>query len=100
MIVVLILGSLAMLFVAQGAPDLALTQFAVETLSIVVFLVLLYRYLDAKDDGRLDDGIDLQRLAAGDVRLAGDRQQVDRLHQSRPARVLVVTANGSMGSVM
>lgn len=27
-------------------------------LSIVVFVVLLFRYLDAKNDGRLDDGID------------------------------------------
>ena len=27
-------------------------------LSIVVFAVLLFRYLEAKDDGRLDDGID------------------------------------------
>ena len=25
---------------------------------IVVFCVLYFRYLDAKDDGRLDDGID------------------------------------------
>ena len=29
-------------------------------LSIVVFVVLLFRYLDAKNDGRLDDGIDPQ----------------------------------------
>jgi multicomponent Na+:H+ antiporter subunit A len=29
------------LFVVQGAPDLALTQFAVETLSVVVFLLVL-----------------------------------------------------------
>lgn len=32
---------MAALFVAQGAPDLALTQFAVETLSVVVFLLVL-----------------------------------------------------------
>jgi len=32
---------MALLFVLQGAPDLALTQFAVETLSVVVFLLVL-----------------------------------------------------------
>ena len=33
--------AMALLFVVQGAPDLALTQFAVETLSVVVFLLVL-----------------------------------------------------------
>lgn len=33
--------AMGMLFVLQGAPDLALTQFAVETLSVVVFLLVL-----------------------------------------------------------
>lgn len=37
---------MALLFVVQGAPDLALTQFAVETLSIVVFLLVLRRLPD------------------------------------------------------
>lgn len=32
---------MALLFVVQGAPDLALTQFAIETLSVVVFLLVL-----------------------------------------------------------
>jgi multicomponent Na+:H+ antiporter subunit A len=32
---------MAVLFVVQGAPDLALTQFGVETLSIVVFMLVL-----------------------------------------------------------
>jgi multicomponent Na+:H+ antiporter subunit A len=32
---------MALLFVVQGAPDLALTQFATETLSVVVFLLVL-----------------------------------------------------------
>lgn len=32
---------MALLFVLQGAPDLALTQFTVETLSVVVFLLVL-----------------------------------------------------------
>jgi multicomponent Na+:H+ antiporter subunit A len=42
---VLLLGGvgygMAVLFVVQGAPDLALTQFAVETLSVVVFMLVL-----------------------------------------------------------
>jgi multicomponent Na+:H+ antiporter subunit A len=37
---------MALLFVMQGAPDLALTQFAVETLSVVVFLLVLRRLPD------------------------------------------------------
>lgn len=37
---------MAMLFVVQGAPDLALTQFAVETLLVVVFLLVLRRLPD------------------------------------------------------
>lgn len=32
---------MALLFVVQGAPDLALTQFGIETLSVVVFLLVL-----------------------------------------------------------
>lgn len=42
---VLLLGAvgftMALLFAVQGAPDLALTQFAVETLSIVVFMLVV-----------------------------------------------------------
>lgn len=42
---VLLLGgvgyTMALLFAVQGAPDLALTQFAVETLSIVVFMLVI-----------------------------------------------------------
>lgn len=37
---------MAGLFVVHGAPDLALTQFAVETLSVVVFLLVLRRLPD------------------------------------------------------
>lgn len=33
----------ALLFVAQGAPDLALTQFCVETVSMIVFVLVLRR---------------------------------------------------------
>lgn len=37
---------MSLFFVVQGAPDLALTQFAVETLSVVVFLLVLRRLPD------------------------------------------------------
>jgi multicomponent Na+:H+ antiporter subunit A len=37
---------MAVLFVVQGAPDLALTQFAIETLSIVLFLLVMRRLPD------------------------------------------------------
>jgi multicomponent Na+:H+ antiporter subunit A len=43
--------SMAGLYVARGAPDLALTQFAIETLSTVLF-VLVLRFLPAKWDHR------------------------------------------------
>lgn len=36
----------AMLFVVQGAPDLALTQFLIETVSLVLFLMVLRRLPD------------------------------------------------------
>ncbi len=38
--------AMAIFFVVQGAPDLALTQFAIETLSVVVFLLVLRRLPD------------------------------------------------------
>ena len=42
MLVVGVTGyGLAVLFVLQGAPDLALTQFLVETLTLVVFVLVL-----------------------------------------------------------
>ena len=37
---------MAILFVVQGAPDLALTQFSIETLSTVVFLLVLRQLPD------------------------------------------------------
>jgi multicomponent Na+:H+ antiporter subunit A len=52
---VLLLGAVgygvAALFVVQGAPDLALTQFLVETLSLVIF-VLVLRHLPDRFTGR------------------------------------------------
>ena len=38
--------AMSLLFVVQGAPDLALTQFGVETLSVVLFLLVLRQLPD------------------------------------------------------
>ncbi|MCA9988025.1 MAG: putative monovalent cation/H+ antiporter subunit A [Anaerolineales bacterium] len=35
--------SMALLFIFYGAPDLAMTQFAIETLTVVLFVLVLYR---------------------------------------------------------
>lgn len=38
----------ALLYLSYGAPDLALTQFAIETLSVAVFVLVLYRLPEFK----------------------------------------------------
>jgi len=38
--------SQSILFVMHGAPDLAMTQFSIETLSVVLFVLMLYRLPD------------------------------------------------------
>ncbi len=38
----------ALIYLSYGAPDLALTQFAIETLSVVVFVLVLYRLPEFK----------------------------------------------------
>ncbi len=48
------------IFAIHGAPDLALTQFLIETLTLVVF-VLVLRKLPAEVDGRLTVGFRLPR---------------------------------------
>ncbi|MBZ0307870.1 MAG: DUF4040 domain-containing protein, partial [Anaerolineae bacterium] len=53
--------SVALLYVFYGAPDLAMTQFSIETLSVVVLVLVLYRLPKFKDFStsgtRLRDGI-------------------------------------------
>jgi multicomponent Na+:H+ antiporter subunit A len=53
---------MTLLFVVQGAPDLALTQFAIETLSVVVFL-LVFRVLPDRFDRPLPAVAQAVRLA-------------------------------------
>jgi len=59
--------SIALLFVLYGAPDLAMTQFAIETLSVIIFVLVLYklpRFTTFSQPGtRLRDA--LVALAAG-----------------------------------
>ncbi|NRQ36656.1 Na+/H+ antiporter subunit A [Nonomuraea sp. NN258] len=52
----------ALLFLAHGSPDLALTQFLAETLSLVVFALVLRRLPICPSQGRLAFGF---RLALG-----------------------------------
>jgi multicomponent Na+:H+ antiporter subunit A len=72
---VLLLGGvgygMGVLFVIEGAPDLALTQFAVETLSIVLFMLVL-RHLPGRFErprGRPSGATWLRGLVAGAVGL-------------------------------
>ena len=57
---------MAGLFVAQGAPDLALTQFAIETLTIVAF-VLVLRQLPARFSRSGDRAGQIRRMGAAAV---------------------------------
>ena len=69
-VAVLFLGGVgygvAVLFVIQGAPDLALTQFLVETLSLVIF-VLVLRHLPERFGGSPSPRSNVLRLAVAGV---------------------------------
>jgi multicomponent Na+:H+ antiporter subunit A len=71
---VLLLGavgySMALLFAVQGAADLALTQFAVETLSIVVFMMVVRHLPQQFRHGRVR-GATLVRLSVAAAVAAG-----------------------------
>ncbi|NBB88586.1 MAG: DUF4040 domain-containing protein, partial [Bacteroidetes bacterium] len=53
--------SLSLFFMDFGAPDLAMTQFAIDTLTVVLFMLVLYRlpkYLNYSQTGaRIRDGV-------------------------------------------
>jgi multicomponent Na+:H+ antiporter subunit A len=53
--------SLCLLFVFYSAPDLAMTQFAIDTLTVILFVLVLYRlpkYLPfSKNTNRVRDGV-------------------------------------------
>jgi multicomponent Na+:H+ antiporter subunit A len=61
---------MAGLFIAQGAPDLALTQFAIETLTIVAF-VLVLRQLPARFSRGSNRRAQVRRAAAASIVGAG-----------------------------
>ncbi|HWL43104.1 MAG TPA: hydrogen gas-evolving membrane-bound hydrogenase subunit E [Ilumatobacter sp.] len=60
--------AMSVLFVVQGAPDLALTQFGVETLFVVVFLLVLRKLPDRFDRSDTRPG---QALRLGVAALVG-----------------------------
>jgi multicomponent Na+:H+ antiporter subunit A len=68
---VLLLGgvgfAVAVLFVIQGAPDLALTQLMIETLSVLIFVLVLRRLPTRVDDEPWRFGIALRVLVSGVV---------------------------------
>lgn len=53
--------AICIIFVFYGAPDLAMTQFAIDTLTVILFVLVLYRlpkYLNLSDTrSRIRDGI-------------------------------------------
>ena len=59
--------AMAGLFVVQGAPDLALTQAVVETLSTVLFVLVLRRLPDRFERSRARAGASLRVAIAGVV---------------------------------
>jgi multicomponent Na+:H+ antiporter subunit A len=59
--------SMAVLFVIHGAPDLALTQFGVETLFVVVFLLVMRQLPDSFERRDTRTGLALRLLVAGSV---------------------------------
>jgi len=58
--------AMAALYVAQGAPDLALTQFAIETLSVVLFMLVL-RFLPDQPARRVPRSSRIIRLVISAV---------------------------------
>lgn len=47
--------SVAIIFVIYGAPDLAMTQFAVETLIVIIFVLIIYKLPKFKDFSSLTE---------------------------------------------
>ena len=76
--------AMALLFVVRGAPDLALTQVAVETLFVVVFLVVLRRLPDRFEHHSSPMGVTLRIAVSvsvglfvllGSIAFAGSRTE-------------------------
>ncbi len=68
---VLLLGAvgyaMALIFAVQGAPDLALTQFAVETLSVVMFVLVIRHLPEQFRPQRLRGGVALRVVVSSFV---------------------------------
>ncbi len=85
--------AMAGLFVVQGAPDLALTQVAIETLSTVLFVLVLRRLPDRFGWASADQG----EAETGRTRLRGGPRDSVMGARRRALRVAIAVAVG--GSV-
>ena len=98
----------ALLFVLQGAPDLALTQALVETLTVVVFVLALRRLpeyftdrpLTAQRWVRVALGLAVAVVVAGFLLVAGAARISDPVSVSLPERALEFGGGGNIVNVI
>ncbi|MEV0754281.1 Na+/H+ antiporter subunit A [Streptosporangium sp. NPDC050280] len=90
----------ALLFLVHGAPDLALTQFLVETLSLVVFVLVLRRLpLGPREDrGRLSFGVRLTLGIVSGLVVAGAGMFAMNARQAIPVGTLMAEAAQEAGA--
>ncbi|MET8050587.1 Na+/H+ antiporter subunit A [Streptosporangium sp. NPDC005286] len=90
----------ALLFLVHGAPDLALTQFLVETLSLVVFVLVLRRLpLGPREErGRLSFGARLTLGIVSGVVVAGAGMFAMNARQATPIGTLMAEAAKEAGA--
>ncbi|MEU8251597.1 Na+/H+ antiporter subunit A [Nonomuraea sp. NPDC048916] len=88
----------ALLFLVHGSPDLALTQFLAETLSLVVFALVLRRLPLEADRGRLRFGFRLALGAVVGVVAAGAGMLAMSARVAEPAGAHMARAAQSAGA--
>ncbi|MCP3423796.1 Na+/H+ antiporter subunit A [Nocardioides pinisoli] len=98
----------AFLFVLQGAPDLALTQALVETLTVVVFVLALRRLPEYFTDRplsrqrylRIALGVAVAVVTAGFLLVAGAARTADPVSLSLPEQALEFGGGGNIVNVV
>ncbi|QSF59569.1 Na+/H+ antiporter subunit A [Nocardioides sp. zg-1228] len=98
----------ALLFVLQGAPDLALTQALVETLTVVVFVLALRRLpeyftdrpLTAQRWVRMALGLAVAVVVAGFLLMAGAARVSDPVSLTLPEQALEFGGGGNIVNVI
>jgi multicomponent Na+:H+ antiporter subunit A len=98
----------AFLFVLQGAPDLALTQALVETLTVVVFVLALRRLPEYFTDRPLSRqrylrvllGVAVAVVTAGFLLVAGAARTADPVSLSLPEEALEFGGGGNIVNVI